>query len=137
MIFSSACNFDYDFIVHQENANVENSFIMAAMKARKMVPNSHIPGRYGGPNMGESLEPFRNISTYVLESIYKNFYSDFVFFNYTLGDVFKNARRYDSDEIMKKRAIVKTDIAKKFIALQRRTNAGSCEVPTYDFYSED
>ena len=27
--------------------------------------------------------------------------------------------------------------AKKFIALQRRTNAGSCEVPTYDFYSED
>ena len=39
--------------------------------------------------------------------------SDFVFFNYTLGDVFKNARRYDSDEIMKKRAIVKTDIAKK------------------------
>ena len=74
MIFSSACNFDYDFIVHQENANVENSFIMAAMKARKMVPNSHIPGRYGGPNMGESLEPFRNISTYVLESLYKNFY---------------------------------------------------------------
>jgi len=74
--FSGTCNFDYDFIVHQENANVENSFILAAMKAKNKVPAIHIAGKYNGSVSTDSmLEPYRNISIAVMERIYRNYYT--------------------------------------------------------------
>jgi hypothetical protein len=74
ILLSSVCNIKYDFIVHQENANNENSFILSAMKAKLKVPNIHIPGRYGNSMNSGMLEPYYNISRVVLESVYKNYY---------------------------------------------------------------
>ena len=54
-----------------------------------------------------------------------------------MDGAFKLARTEDSDEIIQTREMVKIDIGKKFIKYQRLSNDGSCEVPNYDYFSDE
>ena len=54
-----------------------------------------------------------------------------------MDDAFKLGRTEDSDDIIQTREKVRIDLGKKYIKLQRLSNDGSCEVPNYDYFSEE
>ena len=72
IFFSGTCNFDYDFIIKNEDAYYDNKFILWAMGLQR---KTHVPGKYkGAVTVDSMLEPYRNISSHVIEQIYRNYY---------------------------------------------------------------
>ena len=71
-LFSGTCNFDYDFLIKNEEAYFDNKFFLWSMK---MQSKTHVPGKYkGAVTMDHMLEPYKNVPQNVIEKIYRNYY---------------------------------------------------------------
>lgn len=131
MFYCGTCNFDYDFIIKNEDAYNDNKFILWAMGLQR---KTHVPGKYkGAVSMDMMLEPYKNVPLPVLEKIYRNFYSDFVFYNYTIDDALAIANKTDDPKWNENRKLVFIDLKKKFLPIERNSNEETCEpnVPDY------
>ena len=71
-IFSGPCNYEYDFIIHNEDAADGNRFILWTMN--NAHTKTHVPSAYRTHSTEEMLKPYRNISSVVLKQIYRNYY---------------------------------------------------------------
>lgn len=133
MFYCGTCNFDYDFIIKNEDAYYDNKFILWAMGLQR---KTHVPGKYkGAVTVDSMLEPYRNISSHVIEQIYRNYYSDFVFYNYTIDDALKIANKTSDPKMDEKRKLVHIDLKRKFLPVERNSNEETCEpnVPDYAY----
>ena len=94
------------------------------------------------------LRPYHNVSSAVLKDIYRNYYrfvpifkplvyslyfSDFVYFNYTIDEALAIARNYDSEEIILKRRINRNKMKAKYLPREVNTNEDACEPNFHDF----
>ena len=71
------CNYEYDFIIHNEEANDDNRFIVSLLNSKRGVNEykTHVPGKYkASQSFDKILEPYQNISRVVIEKIYRNYY---------------------------------------------------------------
>lgn len=131
MFYCGPCNYEYDFIIHNEDAAESNRFILWTMN--NAHTKTHVPSAYRTHSTEEMLKPYRNISSVVLKQIYRNYYSDFVYFNYTLDDVFKVTRNVDSPEIVDKRKKNRRKLKEKYLYLERVHNEDTCEPIIADY----
>ena len=69
---SGPCNYEYDFIIHNEDAADGNRFILWTMN--NAHTKTHVPSAYRTHSTEEMLKPYRNISSVVLKQIYRNYY---------------------------------------------------------------
>jgi len=71
-VFSSPCNFEYDFIIPNENSTDANRFIIWAMNDARS--RTYVPSAYHSHTNAEMVRPFFNVSAAVLKDIYRNYF---------------------------------------------------------------
>ena len=79
------------------------------------------------------LRPYHNVSSVVLKDIYRNYYSDFVYFNYTIDEALLIARNHDSEAIILKRKKNRNKLKAQYLPREVNTNEDACEPNFNDF----
>jgi len=79
------CANEYDFVVKQESADEDQRFILHALNVQNLT---HIPGAYYTSLTARNAITFyfQHVPRAVLREVYRNYFLDFVMFNYTISE---------------------------------------------------
>lgn len=80
------CHYYYDYILKYENIKEELDILVEALQKDGHLPESFKVGweNREDTNSGVEKQYFSQISKDKLRELYKNFYHDFLYFNYTM-----------------------------------------------------
>jgi len=125
--YCSPCTFNYDFIAKQENAAEDYPQILKITGYQRKYPKLHIPNRFHSSlDVSKLTEPYGNLSRTVIEHVYKNYFVDFVMYNYSIFSVLEAAKGIDDQKIIRAREVVK-DLLNQTMEINRYTYKAVCE----------
>lgn len=93
--YCSPCTVPYDIIIKQENGFEENDFVLRVYDQEGAYPKLNgIPKKSQWGNVVENhvittedmLEPWRNVKKTIMKELYKTYYLDFVYFDYSVDE---------------------------------------------------